>query len=180
MAKKPLDIDDLRKQSNNKPNLLYRRLGPVLSRNNLDLRSFKNNYSSVHSLFKLIRMMVGLPAETTVCHQPPIGYEFHPDSKKIILPIDDEFKLLVQAKKYLRKDKYSLTKVAQWFTLQSGRKLTYTGLAYIMANRLPDDVCAQPIEERRKKFKELIDYYHAMDEELYGEYLLNLNKYEQE
>lgn len=166
--KKPIDIDDLRKEKKGK-DYLYKKTGPVLSRNILDLRAFSVKHTSPHSHMRTIRMMCGLPVELTNCAKIPVAYERSSVDPDILIPKDDEFKLLVQAKHYVRR-KYSLIKVAQWFTLQAGKYLSWAGLRYLLANRLPNDVCAQPIEERRKKFLELLDYYKLMDEELFGVY----------
>jgi hypothetical protein len=69
----------------------------------------------------------------------PFGYEIDPEDAGILLPIDTELDMLVQAKKYLKQ--YSYREVANWLTRNTGRTISHVGLKKRLDN------------ERRRKNK---------------------------
>ena len=69
----------------------------------------------------------------------PFGYELDPNDDGILLPIDHELDMLMQAKKYLKQ--YSYREVANWLTRNTGRDISHVGLKKRLDN------------ERRRKNK---------------------------
>ena len=69
----------------------------------------------------------------------PFGYELDPNDDGILLPIDHELDMLMQAKKYLKQ--YSYREVANWLTRNTGRSISHVGLRKRLDN------------ERRRKNK---------------------------
>ena len=74
-----------------------------------------------------------------VARTVPFGYEIDPEDARILLPIDTELDMLVQAKKYLKQ--YSYREVANWLTRNTGRTISHVGLKKRLDN------------ERRRKNK---------------------------
>ena len=74
-----------------------------------------------------------------VARTVPFGYEVDPQDDGILLPIDNELDMLVQAKKYLKQ--YSYREVANWLTRNTGRTISHVGLKKRLDN------------ERRRKNK---------------------------
>jgi hypothetical protein len=74
-----------------------------------------------------------------VARTVPFGYEIDPEDAGILLPIDTELDMLVQAKKYLKQ--YSYREVANWLTRNTGRTISHVGLKKRLDN------------ERRRKNK---------------------------
>jgi hypothetical protein len=74
-----------------------------------------------------------------VARTVPCGYEIDPEDAGILLPIDTELDMLVQAKKYLKQ--YSYREVANWLTRNTGRTISHVGLKKRLDN------------ERRRKNK---------------------------
>ena len=61
-----------------------------------------------------------------VARTVPFGYELDPNDDGILLPIDHELDMLMQAKKYLKQ--YSYREVANWLTTKTGRDISHVGL----------------------------------------------------
>ncbi len=57
----------------------------------------------------------------------PFGYIQDPNDPDILLPVERELELLEQARLHLRK--YSLRKVADWLSKESGRSISHMGLS---------------------------------------------------
>tara|TARA_R100001463_G_scaffold77826_1_gene132020 strand:+ start:578 stop:1012 length:435 start_codon:yes stop_codon:yes gene_type:complete len=74
-----------------------------------------------------------------VARTVPFGYELDPNDDGILLPIDHELDMLMQAKKYLKQ--YSYREVANWLTRNTGRDISHVGLKKRLDN------------ERRRKNK---------------------------
>lgn len=103
-----------------------------------------------------IRLGLPIPLATKV----PWGYG-KVEGSKYLIPHDDLFKYLVEAKKHLASTSYR--DVAAWISGETGVELTDWGLQKIMEDRMPFDEAALPLEERLKYSNTTISYQHMYD-----------------
>jgi hypothetical protein len=74
-----------------------------------------------------------------VARTVPFGYKIDPKDNGILLPIQLELDMLMEAKKYIKQ--YSYREVANWLTRNTGRSISHVGLKKRLDN------------ERRRKNK---------------------------
>jgi hypothetical protein len=74
-----------------------------------------------------------------VARTVPFGYKIDPKDNGILLPIQIELDMLMEAKKYIKQ--YSYREVANWLTRNTGRSISHVGLKKRLDN------------ERRRKNK---------------------------
>ena len=103
-------------------------------------------FRDVESLDRVRAMMLGNPVKK--CNQnSPYGYEASPNNKDYWIPIDNQLRLLVKAKKAIE-NAVPYKEIAEWLTVHAGRKISAQALYNIMHLRCPDDRILLSQDER--------------------------------
>jgi hypothetical protein len=100
--------------------------------------------------------MLGLPVERK-SRAIPFGYQRSGYNPKVIEPVDLEFEVLVEAKKYWNESSY--TELAAWVVKHTGRQITNWGLQKLMETRCPDDAAALTRAEREEIYNNSVEEY---------------------
>ena len=105
-------------------------------------------FRTIEDLDRVRNLMLGLHIRRK-SRMIPVGYDISESNTIYLVPIEEELKLLVDAKHFLEKS--SFNQVAEWLTAKSGRSITHEGLYKIMRDRRPDDRIKElTIDEREK------------------------------
>jgi len=108
-------------------------------------------FKTAHQLIQELRIGLGLPI-TAVSFKPPLGYFYHPDCKKVLLPDTKVLRTLYKAIK--AKDKgYSFEVLARWFKRNAGIKVHPRTLQRIYHTRPILAEIELPLDERRKIYE---------------------------
>lgn len=129
---------------------------PKVAKNAVDIVSRINpKYSfpgTLKHLERQIRISFGLPVKGRMGGVTPYGYNYNKDNDTYE-PVDEVFKLLWQARRYLYTS--SLRETADWLNFKAEKigyqtKISHMGLRNVMILRPPYEECLLPREDREK------------------------------
>jgi len=93
------------------------------------------------------RMRLGLPIRKK-SRGVPFGYRVSDTDASMLEPIDEQFQMLIEAKKQLASASYR--DISDWLTVHSGRRISHQAIQQLYTERMPFDEAALPREEREK------------------------------
>lgn len=109
-------------------------------------------FATVEQAFRAARMKLGLPIKDFNLPQLPYCYGRDPNYPGVLMPIESDFKLLMDALEYLKTCSYK--EVASWLSRHASRPISYGPLYRVMRDRRPDPEILLPLEERQRIWDE--------------------------
>jgi hypothetical protein len=107
----------------------------------------KGGFSTLKELDRHRRLCLGLPLPVWINGIVPWGYMFDPNDPTMAIPNDDQLRLLLKVKEYLKE--YSYGDMSAWLT-KAGYPISTMALHNLITMRMPFEEIVLPLEEREK------------------------------